>query len=102
MITRSRARAERESTPTSKQAVGSVSEFKVGRREHIAPVDNECEDMGRRGGTSGRRTSNRLKPVDTSDVTPIQLFSMAEEVNREDEIVSRVSYHFLQTIKVEE
>ena len=91
MITRSRARADRACILPSELHSRIMRTPKVALREHTAPVSYESENMGRRGGTSGRRTSSRKKPVDTSNVTPLRLFAMAEEENRDDETVSGVS-----------
>ena len=100
MITRSRARLQRASTPPSNKRKRIERTHKVARRDYIAPVIYEGEDMVRRGGTSGRRSSKRLNPDDPTQVTPVRLFPMAEEEIREGETVSRVSYQFLQAFRV--
>ena len=102
MITRSRARLERASTHPSNNRKLIVRTPKVASKEYLAPVIYEGEDMVRRGGTSGRRSSKRLNPVVPSEVTPVRLFPMDEEEIREGETVSRVSYSFLQAFGVVE
>ena len=91
MITRFRAKAERECTTTSSKHNPTSRSRKEASSEHTAPHSLERADMGRRGGNSGRST--RSKPVDLSDVAPVQLFPMAEEDTTEDDIVSRVSFN---------
>ena len=94
MITRSRAKAEIESSPKPTNQSRTVRKRKVGTRAHI---HYQRADMGRRGGNSGRGASNRRKPVLSSEVAPTRLFSTTEEENREDEPLSRVSLGFLQS-----
>ena len=91
MITRSRAKAERDGNPSSIGHVRVLRKQKVDRVEHIAPAIYGRQDMGRRGGNSRRGTSNRTKLVDAPDVAPIRLFSTAEEVCVDVKTVSRVS-----------
>jgi hypothetical protein len=93
MITRSRTRAERESTTTPTKPIRIKRTQKVGQREHI---EYQRADMGRRGGSSSRGAYNRRKLVESSEVAPIRLFTMTEEENRGEGSHRRVSLGFLQ------
>ena len=92
-MTRSKARAERESALPPTIHIRNKRTREVHHRGHIK---QQGAEMGRRGGNSSRGTPNRRKPVRTSEVSPIRLFSAADEENREDEGVLRVSLGFIQ------
>lgn len=95
MITRSRARADREVRRSTAKQRRKERMQRIEFRENFETPYNLRQTMGRQGGNSSRgsgRGSNRDEAFDLSAVAPIVLFPVSEEETPVDEGGSEVLY----------
>ena len=110
MITRSHARAERESIRTIEKQRRIERNKKFATRDNIVTAYNLRSNMGRKGGNSTKATHNRSKrnveSFEKADVAPIRLFSLGKEDesmdNQENQVCSGYNTFGLNLIKYDE
>jgi len=87
MITRSRAKAERESCKTIVENRRSKLRKKVTSTDYFVSPYYLRSSMGRRGRNSSKGRGSRTNGVATSEVPPVRLFGTPdEEINFDEEI----------------
>ena len=83
MITRLRARAEKENSRSIEKQRRIERNNRFGTRENVLTPYNLRSTMGRKGGNSTKATHSRSKrnveSPDHAEVAPIRLFSLGEE-----------------------
>ena len=99
MITRSRARAERENSRTIEKQRRIERKKRFANRDNVVTPYNLRSTMGRKGGNSTKATHSRSKrnveSFENAEVAPIRLFSLGEEDTSVDNGENQVCYGYI-------
>lgn len=90
MLTRSRARVERERSRTIEKLRRTKRKRKLFDRESRVSSYDLRSSMGRKGGNTNKAASSRSEQVGRTAVTPIRLFDVQEENNAMEELGKKV------------